>query len=292
MSPAEKQGRSGLTACVIAMNEEDRIADCLASLEWCDEIIVVDSHSTDRTREIAADFGARVIERDWPGHGAQRDFAASAANNDWMLCLDADERVSQLLREELIALREEGFPDKAGWRMPRLSCFLGRWIRHGTWYPNRQLRLYDRRHGRWSRLMPHEHVELDGPAGTLRGPILHYPYRSFAEHLAVMDRYTTITANGLQERGRRARVSDIVFRPAIRFVRTYFLKRGFLDGWRGLLLAYLTAYYGRLKYAKLLVLQRETPPPAPPAELAPTSSTGALGPPTPDEKARREGVAP
>lgn len=238
------------------MNEADRIGDCLASLDFCDEQLVVDSHSTDATREVAKGCGARVIERDWPGYAAQKEFAVREAANDWVLSLDADERVSPELRAEIVALREAGFPERGGFSMPRCSRYLGRWIRRGTWYPDRQLRLFDRRRGRWGGLDPHDRVELEGPAGRLRGEILHEPYRSLAEHLQTIDRYTTIRADELHRAGARARLADLVLRPAVRFVRFYWLRLGFLDGWRGLLLAYLAAHYVRLKYAKLYVRQR------------------------------------
>jgi len=255
----EEPRPASVSACIIAFNEEDRIADCIRSVEWCDEVLVVDSHSTDRTREVSGDLGARVVERDWPGHVAQKEFAIRAAKHDWVLCIDADERVSPALREQILALRENGFHGAAGWQMPRMSCYLGRWIRHGTWYPDLCLRLFDRRRGRWGGHDPHDRVELDAKPRRLRGDLLHYPYRSFAEHLRTIDHYTTIMAQGLKERGRRPRVTDLVLRPAVRFVRFYFLKLGFLEGWRGLLLAYLAAHYVRLKYAKLLVLERQSP---------------------------------
>jgi glycosyltransferase involved in cell wall biosynthesis len=255
-TPARQRPR--VSACIITLNEEDRIADCIRSVDWCDEVVVVDSHSDDRTREIAASMGARVIERDWPGHVAQKEFAVRAAQNDWVFCIDADERVSPALREEILRIRDRGFDGAVGWKMPRMSSYLGMWIRHGTWYPDLSLRLFDRRHGRWGGNDPHDRVELDGRLGRLTNHLLHHPYRSFAEHLQTIDRYTTIMAQGMSDRGRKARLSDVVLRPAVRFVRFYFFKAGFLDGWRGLLLAYLAAYYARLKYAKLLVLQRQS----------------------------------
>ena len=165
--PGSDQGRRpGLSACIISFQEEDRIADCLASLAFCDEIVVVDSHSADGTRRIAAEHGARVIERDWPGHVLQKEFAIRSAAHEWVLCVDCDERISDELRAEILALREGGFARHAGWRMPRMSRYLGRWIRHGTWYPDRQLRLFDRRRGRWGGHDPHslpEHRIRQGP---------------------------------------------------------------------------------------------------------------------------------
>ncbi len=253
---SEDRPRPGLSACIIAMNEEDRLGDCLHSLAFCDEILVVDSHSTDRTRELASELGARVIERDWPGHVAQKEFAIRAAQHDWVLCVDADERVTPALQAEIEVLRDGGFHGHAGWRFPRLANYLGTWVRHGTWYPDRQLRLFDRRRGRWGGHDPHDKVVLEGSIGTLKGDLLHYTYRNFREHLRTIDTYTTIMARGLYDRGRRASVADLVLRPAVRFLRFYVIGRGFLLGWQGLMLAYLVAHYVRLKYAKLLVMQR------------------------------------
>ena len=249
-----------LSACIVARDEADRIAPCLDSLAFCDEILVVDSHSRDATREIAAERGARVIERDWPGYVAQKNFAVGAAEHDWVLCLDADERVSEALRREIESLRERGFPGHAGWRMPRLSSYFGRWIRHGSWYPNRQLRLFDRRRGRWSGRDPHDRVALETAPGTLRGDLLHHPYRDLSDHLATIDRYSTLQADLLFETGRRARVWDLALRPAWRFFRFYLLEHGFLAGWRGFVLACLTAHYVHLRWLKLWLRARDDAP--------------------------------
>jgi glycosyltransferase involved in cell wall biosynthesis len=250
------EGKPGISACIVAMDEEDRIGECLDSVAFCDEIIVVDSHSRDRTRQIAAEHGARVIERDWPGHVAQKEFAIRAASHDWVLCVDADERVSPALREEIAALRETGFAGNPGWRMRRLSSYLGRWMRHGAWVPDWQLRLFDRRCGRWGGNDPHDRVEIDGRVESCRSHLLHHPYRNLSEHLRTIDRYTTIMAEGLFARGVRAHSADLVLRPAVRFFRAYVLKLGFLEGWRGFLQACLAAHYGGMKYAKLYTLQR------------------------------------
>ncbi len=247
----------GLSACIIAFNEEDRIGDCIASLDFCDEVVVVDSRSADRTREVAANLGARVIERDWPGHVAQKEFTIRQASHDWVLCVDADERISDPLRAEILSLRDTGFGERPGYRMPRCSRYLNRYLRHGSWYPDRQLRLFDRRRGRWGGHDPHDKVELEGDAGELRGDLLHHPYRSFAEHLATIDNYTTVMARSLEKRGKRAGLRHILFNPAWRFFRVYVIKHGFLDGWRGLVMAYLEAYYTRLKYIKRYIAQRE-----------------------------------
>jgi glycosyltransferase involved in cell wall biosynthesis len=249
--------KAPLSCCIIAMNEEDRLGECLDSVAFCDEVLVVDSHSTDGTRALAAAKGARVIERDWPGFGPQKDFAVQAAQHDWVLCVDADERVSPALRTEIEALAARGFDAHGAWRMPRLANHLGTWVRHGTWYPDHQTRLFDRRRVRWGHEPVHERVVLSAGTGvgTLRGDLLHVPYRNFAEHLGTIDQYTTLQARALFERGRRLRASDLVLRPAVRFLRFYLVKRGFLLGRRGLVLAYLAAHYVRLKYVKLGLLE-------------------------------------
>ncbi len=263
-SPEPAGARPRVSACIIALDEADRLEECLRSLDWADEIVVVDAHSEDGTRELAQRLGARVIERDWPGHVAQKEFAIRAASHDWVFCIDCDERVSPALRAEILALRGLAFPGHAGWSMPRLSWYLGRWIRHGSWYPDRQLRLFDRRRGRWGGEDPHDRVELDSRAGELGGDLLHLPYRDLSDHLRRIDRYTTTMAQGLHRRGRKARPSDLVLRPAARFLRFLVLQGGWRLGWRGFLLACLAFHYGQLKYAKLLelsVAERATPRP-------------------------------
>lgn len=248
-----------LSGCIIAFNEADRIAAAIESLHFCDEVLVVDSHSTDATREVALALGARVIERDWPGHVAQKEFAIRAAAHDWVLCVDADERISSELGTEIQALKARGFDEgvggPAGWRMPRLTHWMGAWIRYGTWYPDRQLRLFDRRRGKWGGNDPHDRVELDGAPRELKGDLLHETYRNLDDHLATINKYTAIMAEGMYARGKRARTRDLWLRPGWRFIRFYVLKRGFLLGWRGLALAFLAAHYVRLKYLRLKLLQ-------------------------------------
>jgi glycosyltransferase involved in cell wall biosynthesis len=245
-----------LSACIISFQEQDRIEACLDSLDFCDEIVVVDSHSTDATREIARRSGARVIRRDWSGHVAQKEYAVRQASYDWVLCVDCDERVGPALKKEILLLKKRGFQDKAGWSMPRLSRYLGRWIRHG-WYPDRQLRLFDRRRGHWSGHNPHDRVELEGPVGTLNGDLLHHPYRDLSDHLRTIERYTTTMARGMDERGRRAYPWNLLFNPVIRFLKMYIYRGAVLEGWQGLVLSCLSAHYVGLKYAKLMVMQQE-----------------------------------
>lgn len=239
-----------VTVTIITLNEAAQIEACLASVRWADEILVIDSHSTDDTCVRAARAGARVITRDWPGYAAQKNFAASQATHDWILSVDADERVSPALATELQAILA-GDPPASGYRIPRITWHLGRWIRTTDWYPDPQLRLYDRRRASWRAKRVHESVEADGRVDRLTAELEHYAYRDIAQHHQTMDRYTTLAAEEMFETGRRASVSDLVIHPAAAFARNYLLKRGFADGVPGLIVSSMNAYYVFLKFAKL-----------------------------------------
>lgn len=252
-------GHSGLSACIITFNEADRIEACLRSVSFCDEIIVVDAHSTDGTRELAAALGARIIERDWPGYRSQKQFAVDAARHDWVLCLDADERVSAPLRAEILALRAQGFAAAAGWSMPRITDYFGRFLRHGNAYPDRLVRLFDRRRGGWSGYEIHENTHVQGRTAKLRGNLEHYAYRSLADHHNRMQRYAELMAQAMYERGQRCGLVRVLVNPQWRFVRGYLLRLGFLDGWRGLVFALIEANYVRRKYLGLYVRSRGLP---------------------------------
>jgi len=250
---------SGLSACIITYNEADRIEECLRSLDFCDEIIVVDAHSGDATRERAAALGARVIERDWPGYRSQKQFAVDAARHEWVLCLDADERVSAELRGEIVALKARGFAPAAGWSVPRITEYFGRYLRHGNAYPDRLVRLFDRRRGGWGGHEIHENTRISGPVGKLRGHLEHHPYRSLADHQSRMQRYADLMAQALYEQGRRCGLGRVLLNPQWRFVRGYLLRLGFLDGWRGLVFALIEANYVRRKYLGLYMRTRGLP---------------------------------
>ena len=249
--------RGRLSACIITYNEADRIEACLHSVSFCDEVIVVDSHSTDSTRERALALGARVIERDWPGYRSQKQFAVDAASNDWVLCLDADERVSAPLRQEIERQREGGFTGPAGWSVPRITDYFGRFLRHGNAYPDRLIRLFDRRHGRWVGREIHENTAVDGPVGRLDGHLEHFSYRDLSDHQARMQRYATLMADALYNSGKRGGLAKALINPQWRFLRGYILRLGFLDGWRGLVFALVEANYVRRKYLQLYVRSKE-----------------------------------
>jgi len=252
--------RSGLSACIITLNEADRIDACLDSLAFCDDVVVVDSGSTDDTRERASARGARVLVRTFDGYRSQKDYAVGMAANDWVLCLDADERVTPALREEIEHERDNGFATCAGYRFPRLTEYFGAFLRHGSAYPDRVLRLFDRRRGGWRGDREiHEHASVDGPVGSLRGDLEHHAYRSLGDHLTRMDRYARMMAQHMHAQGRRAHLFNFFANPFWRFARGYVLRGGFLDGWRGLVYALVKSNYVRQKFIKLWLLDRGYP---------------------------------
>ena len=247
---------TAITACIITFNEADRIGACLEALRFCDEIVVVDSHSSDDTRAIAARLGARVIERDWPGYRSQKQFATDAAGHDWVLCVDADERVTPALRAQIETLRAGGFAGASGWTIPRLTDYFGRFLRHGNAWPDRQIRLYDRRAARWVGYEVHEKIAVTGAVAALSGALEHFAYRNFDDHLARTDRYAALMAAELYRAGRRCGVLPVVFNPAWRLFRGLIIKGGLLDGWRGLMFHIVEAGYVRRKYLRLWALSR------------------------------------
>jgi glycosyltransferase involved in cell wall biosynthesis len=244
-----------LTVTVITKNESAHIAAALESVAWADETIVVDSGSTDDTVAIARSRATRVEVRDWPGYSAQKDYAAGLASNDWILSLDADERVTPELAAEIRALLERE-PPARGYRMPRTTWYLGRWIRSTDWYPDYQLRLYDRRAGKWNGRRVHESIELQGAPGVLRHTLQHYAYRNISDHLSTIDRYTTLAAGQWHAEGRRTNALEICVQPPLAFLRNYILRRGLMDGSAGLLVSMLNSYYVFLKFAKLWELRQ------------------------------------
>jgi len=250
--------RATLAVCVITLDEEDRIGECLDSVAWADELIVVDAGSTDRTAAVARAKGARVVVREWPGYAAQKNFALGQAASDWVLSVDADERVSPELAAEirgLLAAPPEGI---AGCSVPRRTWYLDRWIRHGGWYPDRKVRLVRRGRGRWEGSRVHERLVAEGPTRELRGDLLHYTYRDIADHLRRMDRFTTEAAQELAAGRRRSALFGMLVHPPAKFLKMYLLRAGFLDGVPGLIVAALGGYYVFLKYAKLWELRRRS----------------------------------
>jgi len=261
-----------LSVTVITRNEEANLGRVLESVAWADDIVVVDSGSTDRTVEVARRFTDRVFVREWPGYSAQKNHAATLTRHDWVLSLDADERVTPALADEIRARLAEEPPEK-GYRIPRVTWHLGRWIRSTDWYPDFQLRLYDRRVGRWVERHVHESVSVEGRPGTLRGEIEHYAYRDLAHHFETMQRYTDLAARQMGEEGRRTGLVGLAVHPPLAFLRNYVLRGGFKDGVPGLIVSGMNAFYVFLKLAKLWELQRtNAQPPVPSAQPGEDSS--------------------
>ncbi|HEV3198488.1 MAG TPA: glycosyltransferase family 2 protein [Bryobacteraceae bacterium] len=242
-----------ITATIITLNEERNIARAIESLRCSDEILIVDSGSVDRTVELAEKLGARVIEAGWHGYAGQKNWAAGQASHDWILSLDADEALSEALEAEIWNLKKNG-PRYDAYTMPRLARYLGRWILHSGWYPDRKLRLYDRRKAKWVGDFVHESVQSEGRVGHLQSNLLHFTCDSLSEHLRTLDRYTTLAAQELAARKVKVPLSRVILDPAWTFVKTYFLQRGFLDGLEGLTIAYMAAFYTFLKYSKARIM--------------------------------------
>jgi glycosyltransferase involved in cell wall biosynthesis len=238
-----------ISATIIAFNEERNIARVIESLRCCDEILVLDSGSNDRTVELAAKHGARVEEASWHGYAAQKNIVAKLATHDWILALDADESLSEALEAEIWHIKKIG-PDFDAYTVPRLAQYLGRWILHSGWYPDRKVRLFDRRKAQWVGQFVHESVKVDGSVGHLESNLLHFTCSSLSEHLKSMDGYTTLAAQELVMREKNLGISRLLFDPPWTFFQTYVIKMGFLDGVEGLTIAYMAGLYNFLKYSK------------------------------------------
>jgi len=247
---------SPLSVVLITLNAAERLAECLASVAFADEVVVADSGSTDGTVALAERYGARVVAKEWLGFGRQTRFAVEQAANDWVLCLDADERVSPELAASLVRVLQA--PMAPVYRMARRNRFLGRWLRHGEGYPDWSPRLFDRRQARWSGDAMHEKVLYRAtpgmPIGTLTGDLLHESADDLARYLEKQNRYTTLAAHDLHRRGTRAGMAELLLSPLARFVKFYVLRLGFLDGLPGLVHISIGCMNSLMKYAKLIEL--------------------------------------
>ena len=258
--------KAPLSVIVPCFNEEAVIAECLQSVQFADEILVVDSFSTDRTPEIARRYTPRVLQHEFWSHGAQNNWAVPQAKHAWVMVVDADERVTPELADEIRALLRD--PSRHGYEVRRRNFFLGREIRHGTWGSDYVLRLYHRDWGRYQERHVHSRVELEGRPGRCRGALLHHTYRSLDDYARKIHRFSRGGALNEHERGKRGSAWKIVAHGVGRFFKTYALKMGFLDGTEGLIIAFMEADYAALKYAKLWEIQRKS-------QTTPGSAPGA-----------------
>lgn len=246
--------RPPLSVTIITLNEEKNIPDAIRSVQWADEIIVVDSGSTDKTQQIAREMGAKTFYNPWPGYGKQKNFAQSQATHDWILNLDADERVTRELAEEIVGALEtvgNGKTNAKGFAVPRKTFYLGRWIKHGGWYPNFLIRLADRRFARWSEPSVHEKWMVDGEVAQLKNPLDHYAFSSIQDQILTNLTFSRLGSQDLKRGGQRASLFRLITKPVGKFFETYFLKGGFLDGLAGFIIAVNAAHSMFLKYAYL-----------------------------------------
>ena len=255
-----KPVQNQLSVCIICHNEEQNIKRCLDSLKWVQDIIVVDSMSTDGTVEIAKGYTDRIFQREWPGYAAQKNFALSKAETDWVLSLDGDEAVSKALCDEISS--EIAMPDALdGYRIPRRSFYLGRWINHSGYYPDRQLRLFRRGKGRWVGGRVHERMEIDGHVGDLKRDLYHYPYQGvISGQLKTINDFSTLLARDMYDRGKRFHLMLLFSRPFFKFLEVYGVKRGFMDGLAGFIIAYSDAYAMFVRYVKLREIEKGIQP--------------------------------
>jgi glycosyltransferase involved in cell wall biosynthesis len=245
--------RQPLSVAIITLNAAAQLEACLRSVRFADEIVVVDSGSNDGTQALAERHGARVIQQDWLGFGPQKQFAVEQASHDWVLCLDADERVTPQLQASIEnALKN---PSTGAFRFPRKNRFLGRYLKHGEGYPDWSLRLFDRRQARWSADAVHEKVETQSRIGELPGDLLHDSAESLAAYLTKQNRYTTLAADMAFAAGKRAGFARIVFSPLLRFLKLYFVRQGFRDGLPGLIHIAIGCFNSFVKYSKMLERQ-------------------------------------
>lgn len=243
-----------ISVAIITKDEERNIRGCLESVSWADEVVVVDSGSADKTREICQNFKARFFLEEWKGFARQKNSAIEKTRNEWVLSLDADERVTPALHQEIVEIMEGG-PTQDGYCIARKNFFLGHWIRRCGWYPDFNLRLFRKSRGRFQERTVHERVEVPGKVDYLKNPMEHKTYRTLSDFLQRMDRYSTLAAMEMKKEGRAYRFYDAFFRPPFTFLQMYLLRAGFLEGYRGFLLSVFYSFYTFAKYSKLKEIQ-------------------------------------
>ena len=245
-----------LSVIIITYNEEENIKRCLESVKWSDEIVIVDSFSNDKTVEIAREYTSKVFQKKWTNFSQQKNLALGKASSEWVLNIDADERVTPELKKEILAILNSQFQSFDGYYIPRRNHYLGKWIRHCGWYPDYKLRLFRKGKGRFNERIVHESVVVEGRKGYLKSCLKHYSYKNLSDHLTRIDKFTSLAAQEMFTDGKRARVFDLLFRPLAKFVKMYLIKKGYLDGIYGLIVSIIGSFYVFMKYLKLWELSR------------------------------------
>jgi glycosyltransferase involved in cell wall biosynthesis len=245
-----------LSATIITLNEQNNIKDCISSLKFCDEIIVLDSGSTDRTKEFAKEMGATVHENPWLGYGQQKNKALEFCKGDWVLNIDADERVTSNLKEEILSTINSN-PEENGFFIPRLTYFCGKPIKNGGWYPDYQMRLAIRERSRWTEPEVHELLMVEGEVGWLKNAMDHYSFPTVKSQIQTNMKYSALGAKKLREKSKFTLFFGMLLRPPIKFIECYFAKLGFLDGLQGFIIAMNAAHSIFMKYSQALVSYEE-----------------------------------
>ncbi len=245
-----------ISATVIALNEEKDLPRCLESLKFCDEIILIDSGSTDRTVEVAKKYGAKVIQEPWRGYGAQKNFAMQQAKNEWVLNLDADEVVTTELKNEILIEIQSQNP-ASGYFIARKTFYLGKWIQYGGWYPNYVTRLCKKSISKWTEPAVHEELTIEGEVRNLKNPMLHYTFSDISDQLRTNLKYAKQGADQLHSKNKKATILKLIFKPISKFFETYILKLGMLDGLAGFIISVNAAHSVFMKYSFLFELQNE-----------------------------------
>jgi glycosyltransferase involved in cell wall biosynthesis len=246
-----------LSVIIITHNEEENIKHCLESVKWSDEIVIVDSFSSDKTLEIAREYTPKVFQNKWTNFSRQKNLALGKASSEWVLNIDADERVTPELKDEILSILNSQSLSFDGYYIPLRNYYLGRWIRHCGWYPDYHLRLFRRQKGRFNQRAVHESIVVEGKKGYLKSHLNHHSYKNLADHLTRINKYTSLAAQEMFKDRRRATVFDLLFRPPARFIAMYLIKGGFLDGIQGLIISLISSFYVLAKYLRLWELQQE-----------------------------------
>lgn len=245
-----------ISVIIITRNEERNITECLQSVSWSNDIVLVDSESSDRTVEIAKKMTAKIYVRQWEGYAQSKNFALQHVVNDWVLWIDADERVPHELAEEIQRIVQEHQSPTAAYEVARRAYFIGKWIRHCGWYPGYVVRLFKKSQASFAESRVHEHLDVKGSVGRLQNDLLHYTDENLYHYFSKFNRYTTLAAEDLIQRGKKYSLYDILVRPPFLFFKMYIVKRGFLDGMHGLILSLASSSYVFCKYVKLWDINR------------------------------------